>query len=66
MGTRIQDKSRTAKKVMVAATYDINGGSISYDKIIARKPGVDKRGYPAYKGLPAPVLVGITVVDTTP
>ena len=66
MGTRIQDKSRTAKKVMVAATFDVNGSTVTYDKIYARKPRLDKRGFPTYGGLPAPVLVGLTVVDTTP
>ena len=60
--TRIQTKSRTAKKVMVEADYSTGSGSVSYTKIVARKPKFDKRGYPAYKGLPAPVLVGITVV----
>ena len=66
MGTRIQDKSRPTKRPMVAATFDVNGGTLTYDKIIARNPKFDKRGFPAYKGIPAPVLVGITVVDTTP
>ena len=46
MATRIQSKSREAKKVMV------DGG-----KIIARTPKIDKRGYPDTDGTPSPVLV---------
>lgn len=66
MATRIQAKSRTAKKVMAEATYDLNGGNVQYTKIVARRPRLDPKGFPAYKGLPAPVLVGVTVIDTTP
>jgi hypothetical protein len=66
MATRIQGKSRTTKKVMVKATYDVFDGAITYDTIIARKPRLDKKGFPLYGGLPAPVLAEVTVVDSTP
>ena len=60
--TRIQTKSRDAKKVMAEANYSTGGGTVAFTKVVARKPRFDKKGYPAYKGLPAPVLVGVTVV----
>jgi len=51
---------------MATGTYDLNGGSFVADSIPGRLPKNDKKGYPTYKGYPAPVLVGVTVVDTTP
>ena len=45
---------------MATAEYSTAGGSIS--NVTGRMPKLDERGYPAYKGLPAPVLVGVTVV----
>jgi hypothetical protein len=64
MATRIQGKSRVAKKVIGKATFDLFDSTIVWDS--GKQPKFDHRGYPAYKGLPAPVLVGITIVDTTP
>ena len=64
--TRIQTKSRGTKKPMVLADFDINGSAITYNKVIARKPRLDKRGYPETAGLPIPVLAQGLIVDTTP
>ena len=64
MATRIQGKSRVAKKVMQTAEFDLNGSVLTQGP--GRKPRPDPRGYPLYAGLPTPVLVGLTVVDTTP
>ena len=64
MATRIQGKSRTAKKVMGTVNYDTYTGLA--DTFVGRNPRTDKRGYPAYKGLPSPVLVGVTLTDSTP
>ena len=61
MGTRIQDRSRPTKRPMATADYATDTGSITVTG--GRMPALDVRGYPAYKGLPAPVLVGVTVVD---
>lgn len=62
--TRLQhpSRSRKTKKPMTKATFTTATGAISYTKVIARKPKLDKKGYPAYKGLPAPTLVDVTVV----
>ena len=54
--TRIQTKSRGTKKPMVLADYTTATGDITYNKVIARKPKIDKRGYPETGGLPMPVL----------
>lgn len=45
---------------MATADYATDTGSITVTG--GRMPALDVRGYPAYKGLPAPVLVGVTVV----
>jgi len=62
--TRIQEKSRIAKKFIGSADFDKNGDIVT--NWVGRKPTVDKKGFPAYKGLPYPVNMGLTVVDTTP
>ena len=62
--TRIQQKSRVAKKVIGTAQYDTYTGLI--DSQAGRKPAIDKKGFPLYKGLGFPVVLGLTVVDTTP
>jgi hypothetical protein len=64
MTTRIQMKSRVAKRVGSTATYDIFDGTISDQT--GRKPKVDKKGFPLYKGLTFPVTMGLTIVDSTP
>lgn len=64
--TRIQQKSRPTKRPMWKGTFDLNGGTISTDSVPARTPKFDKKGYPAYKGLPHPVLTDLTIIDTTP
>ena len=61
MATRIQSKSRTAKKVM--ATADYSTGTTLITNLVGKKPRSDKRGFPAYEGLPSPVLVGITIIE---
>lgn len=67
MGTRIQDKSRGTKRPMVDYQYDLNGAVLTTTRVNARKPKLDKKGYPdAPTGIPAPVLVAVAVVDTTP
>lgn len=62
--TRIQGRSRVAKKVIGRASYDLNGGIMGNQ--VGRKPRTDKHGFPAYKGMPFPVLVHLDIVDTTP
>lgn len=66
MGTRLQDKSRPTKRPMQAFQYDLNGGSLTTTAVPGRKPKLDKKGYPAYKGAPVPVLGTVAIVDTTP
>ena len=61
MGTRIQDKSRVAKKYIGEATYELENGTIT--NWVGRKATVDKKGFPLYKGLPYPVAMGLTIVD---
>ena len=62
--TRIQEKSRVAKKVIGEATLDIFDDSIVYTR--GKKPRADLKGFPANEGVPYPVLVGLTTVDSTP
>lgn len=57
MGTRIQTKSRGVKKWMVLADVDIPGRTVTINKIVARVPRLDPRGYPETLGIPIPVLV---------
>ena len=45
--TRIQEKSRVAKKVM----------AFEDNKTIARTPRTDKKGFPTTAGIPIPVLI---------
>ncbi len=59
MATRIQRKSRKAKKVMVAGTWST--GTFTPTKVFARMPRLDPKGFPDYAGVPAPVLVDVTV-----
>lgn len=66
MATRIQSKSRPTKRPMWRGEYDLNGGTITTTSVPGRVPKFDKKGFPAYKGLPHPVLTALTVVDTTP
>ena len=61
MGTRIQDKSRPTKRYSSKADYTITGEIITNWE--GRKPKIDKKGFPLYKGLPFPVLMHI---DITP
>ncbi len=58
--TRIQQKSRVAKKVMATADYSTGGDVVS--NYVGKKPRSDPRGFPAFNGLPAPVLVGVTII----
>jgi hypothetical protein len=60
MATRIQAKSRPAKKFLASATYSTGTGVVS--AVSGRMPKLDDRGYPANGGVPNPVLVKITVV----
>ena len=62
--TRIQQKSRVAKKFIGSADYDIFTGIVT--NWVGRKPTSDKKGFPAYKGLPFPVNMGLTITDSTP
>jgi len=62
--TRIQEKSRHAKKVIGSADYDLNGGTVT--NYVGKPLRADKHGYPAYKGIAYPVLVGLTITDSTP
>lgn len=62
MATRIQSKSRPTKRPMQKGNYSAGGGTFTQTGLPGRKPKTDKKGFPDYKGLPAPVLVGVTVV----
>ena len=63
MGTRLQDKSRPTKRPMALGDYTVNTGTISYSKIVARKPRPDKKGYPFTNGYPIPVLVQGLIIE---
>ena len=55
--TRIQTKSRGTKKWMVDADIDTTTGVITVNKVVARMPRLDPRGFPETRGLPIPVTV---------
>ena len=55
--TRIQTKSRGTKKPMVLADVNTTSGAITVNKVIARVPRLDPRGFPESVGLPIPVTV---------
>ena len=64
MGTRIQTKSRGTKKPMALVDVDIPSQTFIINKIFARVPRPDPRGYPESLGIPIPVLVqGLVIVD---
>jgi hypothetical protein len=64
MGTRIQDKSRPAKRPIAEATYAQIADSLTYTA--GKPPKNDPRGYPNgvgnRVGVPSPVLVNLTIV----
>ena len=58
MATRIQSKSRPIKRGP-SASYSTGTGLVT--GVVGRLPKLDKKGFPAYKGLTAPVSVKVTV-----
>lgn len=62
--TRIQGKSRKAKKVMGQADWDIYTGFITNYR--GRKPRADHRAYKLYYALGYPVVTGLVITDSTP
>ena len=62
--TRIQSKSRKAKKVIGQADYDIFTGNITNYK--GKWPRADPRAYKLYYSIGYPVVVGLVITDSTP
>lgn len=62
MGTRIQDRSRRTKRPMATATFSTGTGTGGYTSARAREPRRDYKGFPAYDGIPDPVLIATTAV----
>lgn len=60
MATRIQGKSRVAKKVMGTADWSTGGAVLS--AFTGKQPRLDKHGFPAYDGYPSPVAVAVTII----
>ena len=58
--TRLQQRSRPTKRPMWKGSYATDTGVITLETIPARTPRFDMKGYPAYKGLPGPVLCRVT------
>ena len=58
MATRIQSKSRPIKRGS-SITWNTGAGNATF--YVGRKYRTDKKGFPVYKGIPAPVLVQVTV-----
>ena len=63
MATRIQGKSRTARRTQAAVTLDAFDDSVTYSG--GNPPRADKRGFPLHDGIDT-TRVAVTQVDTTP